>query len=113
MDQSYTELKTITDRVYQSKRQGREMEWVGDVISLLSKYNIRLRQKDGALHQVTISYPTSVDSAIVVGLRYVKNDKSKTEDLFLFQQNKLIVMGYKGRLERKLHEYVGSHKLDR
>lgn len=113
MDQSYKELKEITDRVYEANAQGRKVEWKEDVINLLAKYGIKLRQKDGILHQVNISIPRSVSNGIVVGLRYLKNDSTKTEDLFLFQEGQPIITGYKGKLERRLREYVDTHKLDR
>lgn len=113
MDRSYLELKEITDRVYEELAQGIHISWKDEVIDLLERYGIRLRQKDGTLHQVNISIPTSVDNAIIIGLRYIKNNGSKIEDLFLFEQGKNIVTGYKGMLERIVMEYAGTHKLDR
>lgn len=113
MDQSYTELKEITDRVYEGQAEGKQINFAKDVVNLLGRYGIRLRQKDGILHQVNISIPTSVANAIVVGLRYSKSNGSKTEDLFLFQQGTSIVSGYKGRLEGIIREYSGTHKLNR
>lgn len=113
MDQSYTELKQITDRVYGELAQGRRVRYRDEVVVLFERNGIRLRQRDGTLHDVTISIPTSVPDAIVVGLRYIKSDGTKTEDLFLFQQGNHIVTGYRGRLERRVREYAGTHKLDR
>ena len=99
--QSYFELKQITDKVYNEISQNRPQPYYAEeVVNLLARYKIILRQKDGVLHQVNISIPTSVSNAIVVGLRYIKNDGSKTEDLFLFQSNQPIITGYKGRLEK-------------
>lgn len=113
MDQSYVELKKITDRVYETLAQDQQIDFTTDVTNLLGRYGINLRQRDDILHQVNISIPTSVNNAVVVGLRYIKKDGSKTEDLFLFQQNQSIIKGYKGRLEKIIKEYSGTHKLVR
>ncbi|MBF8250180.1 MAG: hypothetical protein HW400_781 [Candidatus Levybacteria bacterium] len=106
LETSYQELKAITDAVY----AGIKNKWAKEVIDLLKKYNIKIRQKDGKLHSVNISIPKSRDKCILVGLRYVKNDKTLTEDHFLFEENKRILAFYKGRLEKVLLEYKNSHK---
>ena len=105
-DTSYFELKTITDAVY----AGTQDVWAKDVIKLLENLNIKLRQKDGKLHSVNISIPRSRDKCILVGLRYIKNDATYTEDHFLFEKNRPIMIFYKGKLEKVLHEYKASHK---
>lgn len=106
IDKSYKELKAITDSVY----VGIKDKWAKDVIGILQKYNVKPRQKDGQLYSVNISIPKSKSNCILVGLRYIKNDKTYTEDHFLFEENKSIVAFYKGKLEKILGEYKGTHK---
>lgn len=103
---AYLELKKVTDAVY----SGRKANWAKDVIGILGKYNIKPRQRDGNLYSVNISIPKSKNNCILVGLRYIKNDKTYTEDHFLFEMNKPIVAFYKGRLEKVFVEYKGTHK---
>lgn len=105
IDKSYEELKNITDARY----AGNTERYFEKVITLLEKYGIKPRQKDGELLETNISIPKSVKNAIVVGLRYGKKDGSNAEDLFLFQQNHPVVPYYKGSLENKLKEYLGTH----
>lgn len=105
-DISYLDLKAITDAVY----SGSKDQWARNVVDILRKYNIKLRQKDGRLYSVNISIPKSKSNCILVGLRYIKNDKTYTEDHFLFEENEPIVTFYKGKLEKVLDEYKGTHK---
>ena len=87
-----------------------------EIISILSNYNIRLRQKDGTLRQVTLSIPTTKENSYVIGLRYIKNDGTYTEDHYLCERDgaglkgKKIVGHFKRKLEYKLPEYMGTHK---
>ena len=106
IDKSYSELKAITDSVYAGIRD----KWAKDVIDILKNHNIKLRQKDGKLYSVNISIPKSKSNCILVGLRYIKNDRSYTEDHFLFEKDKTIVTFYKGKLEKVFAEYKGAHK---
>jgi len=106
IDKSYSNLKAITDSVYAGIRD----KWAKDVIDILQNYNIKLRQKDGKLYSVNISIPKSKKNCILVGLRYLKSDKSYTEDHFLFEKDKPIVAFYKGKLEKVFVEYKGTHK---
>jgi hypothetical protein len=106
MNDAYAEVEAIWDRHVggdQSKTQD-------DIVALLASHRIRLRQDDGELRQVTVSIPTSVSDAFVIGLRYHKNDRSQSEDLFLVEKGRPIERHYKGSLERKLAEYSGTHK---
>lgn len=105
-DSSYLELKAITDAVY----AGTKDKWAKGVIDILQKHNINLRQKDGRLYSVNVSIPMSKSNCILVGLRYIKIDKTFTEDHFLFEENKPIVAFYKGKLEKIVGEYKGTHK---
>jgi len=65
---------------------------------------------DGELKQLTVSKPTSVENAFVIGLRYIKRDGTQTEDHFPFQEGRLVERHYKGTLEQKWPEYGGTHK---
>lgn len=106
MVDSYSELKSITDRVY----GGENIKWSAMILELLSKNNISLRRDDGKLHSVQVSIPKSITKAIVVGLRYFKKDGTNSEDHFLFRENQEIEKCYGKRLERLLPEYKGTHK---
>lgn len=106
VDTSYLDLKAITDAVY-SRSKGK---WAKEVVDILQKNNIKLRQKDGKLHSVNISIPNSESNCILVGTRYIKINNTFTEDHFLFEENKPIVAFYKGKLEKVLVEYKGTHK---
>lgn len=106
IDKSYSELKTITDSVY----AGIKDKWAKDVINILQNHGIKLRQGDDKLYSVNISIPKSKSNCILVGLRYIKNDRSYTEDHFLFEKEKSIVAFYKGKLEKVFAEYKGAHK---
>lgn len=113
-DQPYQDLKRITDMVYaELARTVKLIAYGNNIKAIFLKYGISLRQKDGKLTQINISVPVSKKSAIVVGLRYIKKDGTKTEDLFLFEKGKKIVTGYKGLLEKLLPEYKNTHKLQR
>jgi len=105
-DNSYNQLKKITDEFYSDKRN----KYAQDVLILMSNYNIKPRQKDGALHSVNISIPKSKPDSILVGLRYIKQDKTCTEDAFLFEKGKSIERFYRGRIEESLPEYKNTHK---
>lgn len=102
----YCELKAITDAVYAKERD----KYAKDVIGVLNKCGIKLREKDGTLREVNISIPKSNKECILVGFRYIKKDRSFTEDHFLFEKGKPIKSFYKGKIESVLPEYKGAHK---
>lgn len=106
MDTSYEEYKMITDKYYTDW----QMPPIEVFIDLLNRHGINLRNKDGDLHEATFSVPKSISDALVLGMRYRKNDGSFSEDLFLFQKGQPIQSGYKGELERVVPEYAGTHK---
>ncbi|MDP2693105.1 MAG: hypothetical protein Q8O88_05710 [bacterium] len=112
MDTSFEELKVITDQVYSIHSMNR-IKFHQEIVDLLSRHGINLRNKNGSNPIVTISHPTSLPGSMVVGLRYTKLDGTKTEDHFLFQANVKIEKCYGKRLERLFHEYSGAHKLQR
>jgi hypothetical protein len=47
----------------------------------------------------------------LIGLRYLKKDKTYTEDHFLFGKGHAITKFYQGKAEKILPEYKGTHKL--
>lgn len=110
MDASFDELKAITDLVYRGNSQP---DFHQQIVDLLVRHGINLRQDDGSDPKATISHPTSLSGSMVVGLRYTKDDGTKTEDHFLFQPREPIGKYYGKSLEKLLAEYKGAHKLQR
>lgn len=105
-DTSYEEFKSITDKYYTDW----QMPAINVFIELLDRGGIKLRNKDGILHEATFSVPKSIKDALVLGIRYEKKDSSFSEDHFLFRKGKPIKKGYKGELEKIIPEYKGTHK---
>lgn len=103
---SYYDFKAITDQYYTDW----QMPSLQVFVNLLTKYGIELRGKDGTLHEGTFSVPKTESDALVLGMRYKKNDGSFSEDLFLFRKDQPVEKGYKGAIEGILPEYKGTHK---
>lgn len=110
MDTSFDELKAITDAIYSENPQG---DLHLQIVNILNNHGIRFRQDDGVNPEITISHPTTRQGTMVVGLRYTKNDGTKTEDHFLFQSDLPIEKHYGKKLEELFPEYKGTHKLQR
>jgi hypothetical protein len=110
MHDPFEKLKAITDVVYSGNPPPNFHE---KIVNLLAEYGIKIRQDDGSDPKITISHPTSLPGGMVIGLRYVKKDGTKSEDLFVFQHGQSIKAFYKGSLEKLFPEYKGSHKLNR
>ncbi|MBI3374285.1 MAG: hypothetical protein HY017_21385 [Betaproteobacteria bacterium] len=106
MKNAYAELEALWNRC--TATGDRQVE--AEVVDLLEGHGIRLRQRDGQLKQITLSTPTSVNSGFVIGLRYVKQDGSHTEDLFTVQPGQQIQPFYKGSLQKQWPEYQGTHE---
>jgi hypothetical protein len=106
MNDPYAELEGIWAPFVDGDRSNTE----NDILALLNSQGIRVRQHDGELKQMTVSKPTSVQNALVIGLRYIKGDGTQTEDHFLFQKGRPVDRHYKGTLEQKWPEYGGTHK---
>jgi hypothetical protein len=106
MKDAFDEVTRIWDRCVAGAQKNMEAE----VLDLLKAQGIGIRQGDGELRQITLSKPTSVESAYVIGLRYIKSDGTQTEDLFLVEKGRPIVGCYKGSLEKRRPEYKGTHK---
>lgn len=102
----FEKLKKVTDEIYSGLRS----EYSADVVNILLDYNIKLRNKDGEPCQMNISIPSTRSNSILVGIRYSKIDGTNTEDHFLFEKGKSIVSFYKGKIEKILPEYKGTHK---
>lgn len=85
-------------------------ELLEEALSLLETWGIKSRADDGELSQINISNPES--GIFVVGLRYLKRDRTYTEDLFVINAQKPneVSKYYKGKYERENIEYKGTHK---
>lgn len=106
MNDPYTELESIFARFIDGDRANTEKE----ILALLVSQGIGVRRDDGRPKQLTVSKPTSINNALVIGLRYTKRDGTQTEDHFLFQQGCQVERHYGRSLEKKLPEYRGTHK---
>ena len=104
---SYLELRTITDAVYADSLG--KSEAFKQAYAVLSKYGIRLRDKDGTNPVMTLSPPD--DNTLVMGVRYVKVGGGNTEDHFLFSRDTDLYRCKGKELERILPQYKGSHEL--
>jgi hypothetical protein len=78
------------------------------VLALLKEHDVELRTDDGTLEFVNLTCPR--EGAAVVGLRYRKQDRTQTEDTFLFERNGTLTKFYRGSIEGALPEYEGTHK---
>lgn len=106
MSDPYTEVGSIWGRALAGDRSST----ANDILALLAREGIRLRQDDGTLAQVTLTKPTSDPQSRVIGLRYIKRDTTQTEDLFTLKPGRAVESHYRGALERQLPEYRGTHK---
>jgi len=111
MNNTHSTLEGVWNRYFAGERQ----TLASSTLCLLSALGIKIRTDDGELKQVTISKPTTIENAFVVGLRYLKNDATYTEDHFVCRKNRAPVLEpieryYKGKLERKFKEYKDTHK---
>ncbi len=113
MSETFSALENIWKRFH----GGEFVDIECDILGLLSRQGIKIRQLDGQLKQINLSKPTTTENAFVIGLRYVKADGTCTEDHFLCLKNiepsatRLeIKPHYKRRLEFRLPEYRCTHK---
>ncbi|MCU7932060.1 MAG: hypothetical protein KZQ90_14760 [Candidatus Thiodiazotropha sp. (ex Codakia rugifera)] len=106
MDSKYETIKKLHHKV----NCGGNAELLKDALSLLENWGINRRTDDGVLYQINIS--KSENGIFVVGLRYIKSDKTFTEDIFVFTSQKPndVSKYYKGKYERINKEYKGTHK---
>lgn len=115
MDTSYDELKAIMDHQFATRElTGHSTPDFHDlIIDLLDRHGRRIRQDDGQDPKVTFSIPQTDPTSFVLGLRYTKNNGTKTEDHFLFRRGEPIQYLSGKRLEKLMPEYSGTHKLQR
>lgn len=106
-DNSYQEIKNVTDSIYSGKLKNPTAEVF---LEILNKHGVKLRQKDGAFDHVTYSIPQSQKDCILIGVRYKKKDDTFTEDHLLFQKYFCMRKFYKRQIEKVLPEYEGTHK---
>lgn len=106
MREPYYGLQNLWNRHLAGDRSNTEK----DILALLACEGIGTRKDDGLLRQIMVSIPTSVSSAYVIGLRYLKRDRTQTEDDFSFVKGSPIGRYYKGILEEMWPEYRGAHK---
>lgn len=107
-DNSYTKLKSLTDSVYSGVLS--EKVFFSQAYSLLGKYGIKLRQKDGKYPVMTVSIPKSCEG-IILGIRYIKTSGKNTEDHFLFRPSKNLYRCKGKELGKMCPEYKGAHEM--
>jgi hypothetical protein len=105
MSDSYLELQTIWAGFFEGDRSNTSDK----CLKVLNTLEILTRQKDGELKQLTLSKPTSVEKALAMGLRYRKENGTCAEDVFVFQEGRPVERFYRGKLEREMPEYKGTH----
>ena len=106
MKDAFAEVERIWARCVTEGRKDIE----GDILDLLKDQGIGIRRDDGSLKQVTLSIPTLVNSAYVIGLRYIKRDGTQTEDLIPVEKGRSVEGCYKGSLQARWPEYDGTHR---
>ena len=113
MNEAYSAI----ERIWNRHVSGNGLDIKREILGLLLQQGIKTRQNDGKPKQINISNPTSIQDAFVVGLRYIKNDGTQSEDHFLCRKGVApnttrleIEPHYKRRLEIELPEYRGTHK---
>ena len=106
MESKYGTIKELHHKAHETGKA----ELLKDVPSLLDSWGVKLRADDGVISQVNISNPAN--GVLVIGLRYIKNDGTFTEDIFEFNSSKPheIAKFYKGKYERERTEYKSTHK---
>jgi hypothetical protein len=104
---SYLELRAITDAVYGNKME--KPEAFKKAYSILDKYGIKLRSKDGKDPVMTLSPPD--DNTLVVGIRYLKDEGRTTEDHFIFRRDTDLYRCKGKEIDKILPQYKGSHEL--
>lgn len=107
-EQAFAELKAFTDKFYTGILP-KEDVFQEAYRQLLSR-GTKLRQDDGRDPKMTISVPRA-GNALVVGIRYRKNDGRSTEDHFIFRPGVNIYKCKTTELDRIYPEYKGSHTL--
>jgi hypothetical protein len=107
-EQSYEEIKLITDGYYSGKVSDRDTFRL--VHRVLLNHIGSLRRVDGSNPAMTISIPKSL-VGIVVGVRYIKKSGRNTEDHFLYRPNVNLYKCKGKELAKICPEYTGAHEL--
>jgi len=108
MKSKYEQLRHIHDLAVTNH----DASMLKEILKMLNSWDIKCRVDDGQLLWTNLSQPTSVEETITIGLRYMKKDKSLTEDVFEVSSSnpEKVVSFYKGKYERIRLEYKGTHK---
>lgn len=109
---AFENLKNYTDRFYASELKEKEkIIAIKKAYEILSNSGIKLRQDDGSNPILTISVPEK-GNVLVIGIRYIKKDKTKTEDHFVLFPKRDIYQCDAKEIEKLFPgEYLGVHKL--
>jgi hypothetical protein len=109
MTTKYEQVKSVHDRAVETN----DANELRKIPLLLNSWGIKCREDDGQLLWTNLSVPTSVGEAITIGLRYKKQDKTLSEDVFeLNNKNPDVVTSYyKGCYQTLRPEYQQTHKL--
>ena len=104
-EDAYEELKIITD----AAQAGTLSPWSPAVTKLLTAYGINVTRKKGMKVEATLSFPESKANTMAIGIRHMKEDGSFAEDMFLFEKGVGLTKLYKGKQEKLMPEYKGTH----
>lgn len=106
-EDAYARLKPIADAAQASALE----PWSPSVIDLLARYKVNVQRLEDVKAQANLSFPTSIKDhrSMAIGFRYVKEDGTFAEDLFLFVEDVGLTCYYRGSQEEALPEYAGSH----
>jgi hypothetical protein len=119
MEDSYIRIKSIFDREVKQKgfmtmpntiSFSVKTSQFNEFVQILGADNIKPRQKDELPRRATLSIPTSKECTLVLGLRYQKKDDTYTEDAYIIEPEKKIWYLNKGKIEKYMPEYKGTHK---
>ena len=104
----FDQVKSIHERAVEA----RDANALRDIPKILNGWGIKCREKDGQLLWTNLSVPTSIGETITIGLRYRKQDRTLTEDVFELNRSdpETITPYYKGQYQSVRSEYVGTHK---
>ena len=104
----YEQVKSVHDRAVESH----DATALREIPTMLNRWGIKCREKDGQLLWTNLSVPTSIGDTITIGLRYKKQDGTLTEDIFELNKTKpeVVTPYYLGKYQGVRAEYHGTHK---
>ena len=108
MTTKYEQIKNI----HESAVEADDANVLRKILPLLESWGIKQRGDDGELLWTNLSVPTSVGGTIAIGYRYIKRDKTLTEDIFEISESNPNEVGryYRGTYEDLRPEYERTHK---